>query len=101
MDIKVDINPEQINQAISEAIIKSAIGEQLEKVIKAEVAKISTSYNNPIEAVVRNHIHEAVRDVVKEQYAEKIKELISAKVTEEFTVELFEKLWEAFRSEKY
>jgi hypothetical protein len=56
MEFKVDINAENINKTITEAISKSAIGVELEKVIKKQVAGLSKSYNNPLDAVVGQEI---------------------------------------------
>lgn len=96
MDINVNLDPEQINKVVAEAILQSAIGEQLEKVIDREVQKLSRSYDNPIEGVVRQEIQAAVTNIVHERYAEKIKAMVAQKVTEQFTEELFDKLWSAF-----
>jgi len=96
--INVNVNPEQVNQVVADAIIKSAIGEHLDKAIKAEVDKLSRSYDNPVQKVVQAEIRDAITNIVHEQYAEKIKMLVAEKVTEQFTEELFEKLWNAFTS---
>ncbi|MDP8950117.1 MAG: hypothetical protein M3N00_07730 [Actinomycetota bacterium] len=60
--INVNIDPEEVNKAIADAIIQSAIGKKLERVINQEVEKLSRSYNNPIEAGAAagrtgNHYH--------------------------------------------
>ncbi len=96
MQVKVDLSPEQINQTIAEAIAKSAIGKELDRIINEQVQKLSTSYQNPIEPIVRQHIADAVRTCVQEKYGEQIKTWVTAKVTEQFTEELFDKLWEVF-----
>lgn len=98
MDIKVDISPEAINKAVSDAIIGSAIGAELERVIKDQVSKLSRSYDNPIEVVVRNTIHDCIRDVVAHQFGEQIKAMVAEKVNDQFTAELFDKMWSAFVS---
>ncbi len=96
MQVKVDLSPEQINQTIAEAIAKSAIGKELERIITEKVKELSTSFRNPLEPVISRHIEEIVRTTVQEKFGEQIKAWVSAKVTEQFTEELFNKLWEAF-----
>lgn len=96
--INVNIDPEQVNRAVADAIIKSAIGEQLDKTIKEEVDRLSRSYDNPVQKVVQAEIRDAITKTVHEQYAEKIKAMVAEKVTEQFTEELFDKLWRAFTS---
>lgn len=96
MEVKVDLSPEQINKTIAEAIAKSAIGVQLDRIIKEKVEQLSTSYQNPIAPVVSQHIEATIRTVVQEKYGEQIKTWVKVKVTEQFTEELFNKMWEAF-----
>ncbi len=97
-EINVNLDPEQINRAVADAIIKSAIGEHLDKAIKGEVEKLSRSYDNPVQKIVQAEIRDAITNIVHEQYSGKIKIMVAEKVTEQFTEELFEKLWRAFKS---
>jgi len=98
MEIKVDLNPEQINKTIADAIAKSAIGEELNRIIKEQVKKLSSSYDNPIEKVVHQEIVDQLRAVVTNEYSDVIKKMVQEKVTEEFTKEFFAKLWDSFIS---
>ena len=43
MEIKVDINAEDINKSITKAIAESAIGTELKRAINAEVEKLSST----------------------------------------------------------
>lgn len=96
MEINVNLEPEQINKAVADAIIKSAIGVELDKVIKAQVQSISTSYDSPIKNVVAREIQKAVEDVVRAQYGDFIKSKVAEMVTEQFTEDLFKKMWDSF-----
>lgn len=98
MQLNVDISPEQINQAVADAIIKSAIGDQLQKVIEEEVKKLAQNYNNPIGIVVNRYVHEAIEGIIREKYADRIKELVAEQVTKEFTEDLFSKMWNSFKN---
>ena len=98
MDIKVDISLEAINKAVSDAIINSAIGKELDRIIKDQVSKLTRSYDNPIEAVVKSEIHKCISDVVRTQFGEQIQAMVAEKVTEQFTSDLFNRMWDAFVS---
>ncbi len=94
MELNVNINPEDINKQIVEAVAKSAIGETIEKVIKDEVAKISTSYNNPLERVIRAEIERIVRETIINEHKPQLQKMVSNKLTEQITDDLLSKLWE-------
>lgn len=94
--VRITVDPEQVNKMLSEALLQSAIGEQLEKVINKEVQALSRSYDNPIEKVVKNEIREAITRIINEEYGEKIKTMVAEKVTEQFTKDLFDKLWSSY-----
>ena len=96
MEFKVDINAENINKTITEAIAKSAIGVELDKVIKKQVAELSKSYNNPLAAVVGQEIHKIMQQVITENYSNQIKIWVTERMTEEFTNDIFNKLWKSF-----
>lgn len=98
MNIEVNVSPEQINKAVADAIIESAIGKELDRVIKQEVEKLGRSYNNPIEIAVQREIQNKVVDVVRENYSDFIKAKVTEAVTEKFTEDLFLKLWNSFES---
>lgn len=95
-ELKVELDPQAINKLVAEAILQSAIGTQLEKVINKNIETLSRSYDNPIEPVVQSEIREAVTKIVREKYGEMIRQKVAEKVTEQFTEDLFDKLWQAF-----
>ena len=93
MELNLNIEPEQINKAIAEAVTKSAIGVELNRVINEKVAQLSRSYDNPIKAVVDGLVNEAVRKAVSENYSEQIKKYVAEKMSESFMQEIIDKLW--------
>jgi hypothetical protein len=96
MEVKVDLSPEQINKTIVEAIAKSAIGVELDRIVNEQVKKLSTSYQNPLEPIVSRYISDAVQKCVQEKYGVQITAWVSEKVTEQFTEDLFTKMWDSF-----
>jgi uncharacterized membrane-anchored protein YjiN (DUF445 family) len=80
MQIEVNINPDDVNKQVTEAIIRSALGEKLSKAIATALneALEGNGYNRRsiVEDVVREHIRMAVSEVVHEpETYEKIKML--------------------------
>lgn len=96
MEINVEIKPEQINEAVTNAIIESAIGKHLREVIQKQLKMLDTSYNNPIEPVVKEIIHKEISKLIQETYGEMIRQKVKEQLTEEFVTELVAKLWERF-----
>lgn len=86
--MSLELNPEDINRFVAEAIIKSALGEAVKKAVDKEIASLSQSYNNPIEQVVRNEVAIIIRDVLRAEHLERLKqkltEALSAKLSDEF-----------------
>lgn len=92
--IQVGINPEQVNQLVANAILKSAIGEQVEKIVNEHVAKLSSSWNNPIENVVAAEVQRIVVRVLEANHGEtlrvKIAEAVAAKLTNDLVGKIIE-----------
>lgn len=88
MELNVAIDPEQINKLVAEAVLQSAIGVQVEKLVKAHVDKLSQSYDNPLDSVIRGHISDLVREVLHKEHGDtlraKVVEAVSAKITDDF-----------------
>ena len=81
-----------------EAIAKSAIGTELDRIITEQVEKISSGYQNPIEPIVSRYISDAIQKCVHEKYGPQITVWVAEKVTEKFTEQLFTKMWDSFVS---
>jgi transposase len=97
MEVKVNIpEPEDINKSITAAIAQSAIGVKLREVIEAELAKLSNTYNNPIEKVVQDEIRKLLYQIIRDEYEEPIKEKIREILTEELLSEITFRALEAW-----
>lgn len=96
MDIKVNLEAEDINKEIREAIAKSAIGVELKRAMDKKVKEFSESYRNPLEGIVSDEIVSIVRALVEKEYLPQIKKFIAEKMTDEFVKDLLGKLWEKF-----
>jgi hypothetical protein len=86
--MEISVDHEAVNKMLADAILKSAIGEAVEKAIKNQISSLTTSYNNPIESVIASHVHQIAREILVEQHGQLIRERIaaalSAKLTDDF-----------------
>jgi hypothetical protein len=96
MEIKVDVNAEQINQAVAEAIAKSVVGEKIKEFIEKSLKDMTSSYGNPIEPVVRNLVLESVRDYLVANYKPKLEELVKQRITDEMVAAFIDKVWQTY-----
>lgn len=101
MELNVSIDPEQINQMVTEAVLQSSIGAAVNTSIENYVKKMSSAYNNPIDDVVKSEVSKAIKKVVEEKMGGVIEAVVREKVTEEFTRNVFDKLWEGFEKNFY
>jgi hypothetical protein len=101
MQIAVDLDPEAVNQQVSEAIIKSALGARLNQEIdKALNAILNQGFysQNVIKDVVEQEIAVVVRGLVSQpEVRERVKAIVSAYLAERLTDEVLsnalDKLW--------
>lgn len=71
-DLKFNIDQAALQQALIDAVIKSALGGAIEKVI-AEAMGVNR-YDSPVKKAIDEVISRTVREVMQEKYAEKIKQ---------------------------
>jgi hypothetical protein len=65
MNIKVDINTEEVNQAVVQAIINSAIGEKIkEEVEKGLTEKKGFSSETIIESAIKSTVHAEITKMI-------------------------------------
>lgn len=52
MDIKLDIQPEIIQQEVVKAILASSLGDSIKKVIDSEIKELSNTFNKGLKTEV-------------------------------------------------
>lgn len=99
MEIKLDFNPEEVAQKMTEAIITSTFKEIFAKAVTEECKRLtenSWSANNVIQTAVREYMRDTIRGLLNTEYKEQIGALIRTKITgerlEKLTDELVEKI---------
>lgn len=90
-DIKVVVDPEDVNKAISEAVMKSIIGEELQKAVKELTS--SWKFKEVMEKTVGSEIERLVSFSIREKFdSPEVKAQIKAMVVEKLTDETIMKI---------
>jgi hypothetical protein len=73
---EIQLTPEQVNQFLADAILRSKIGEAVEVAVKDVVTKLSAQYNNPFTAVIEQEVRSLLIKEIRDNYSEKLSEQI-------------------------
>lgn len=82
MEFQINLDPEQINKNITEAVAKSAIGKELQRAIEKAVKDLSQSYNNPFEHIIKMEIEKLIREEVT-KHLDHIRDEVAKRLTTE------------------
>lgn len=85
MDIKLDIDAQQINDMVSKAVIESAIGDALKSSIDEQVKKLNRGWDSPLDSIVRQEVQAACFRILREEYKEEIESVVKDKLAEQIT----------------
>lgn len=94
VELNVQLDPEQINAMVSQAILQSAIGEEIRKAVEGHIRRLTTGYDSAIGKIVEKIVNEEVRNVVGLQFTPLVKEKVQESLTEELVGKLINKAWE-------
>ena len=73
----MDLTPQQVNEFLSNAILKSAIGEHIEKAIERVLGDLKSSYNNPFDNAIKGEIGKQINTLLQtEPYKERIRQVV-------------------------
>jgi len=110
MDIKLDINPESIQEEVVRAILASSLGNNIRKVIDDEIKDLSNTYNKALKIEVQNAITNHITAILRsEEYSNRLKDAVNAKLASNITDEFldavvktaFEKIEKNYSSSYY
>ena len=93
MDIKVDINSKQIEKQVTEAIIKSAIGEKIKESIDSMMKDGGYRIDSIIEKVVESEMKSIIRNTIVIEQNDTIKKLVTKAITEEAIQKVIDKVF--------
>jgi hypothetical protein len=101
-DLKIKLpEPEDINRQITDAIAKSVIGEKLKEAVEAEVLKLSSTYNNPIQKIVEDEVRKLLYQIVRDEYGEVLRTKIREALTDELLNDLVFRALDAYTASRY
>lgn len=94
MDVKLNITPEQIDELVRNAILRSALGTKIDEAIKSHLTdwKLSESVNREVSAA----LSAIIRDVVgaDQLLRARIHAAVTEKLTDECLSKLLENVWD-------
>ena len=77
MDIKIDLNPLDIEQAVVTAVIDSSLGEAIGEIVQREIDELSQSRSRGVLAqAIQQEVRKIVLCVLRDEYAEKIRDAV-------------------------
>ena len=88
---ELKIDPEMVNKTISESILKSTLGVQIEKAVKEQLKKFETSWSMQefVDKAVAQEINSVIRAAVNEPpVRNRIKALVMEKVSDDLVNKL-------------
>lgn len=99
-DIKVELNGDDVNRAIADAIVKSVLGDTIVKMTNDYVKGLSNAWDNPVKKVVEAEVQTLVEQLVTER-AEEIKTKVRAQLADEMVTKLVTAAIEKFTKSLY
>jgi len=77
VDIKIDLNPLDIEQAVVTAVIDSSLGEAIGEIVQREIDELSQSRSRGVLAqAIQQEVRKIVLCVLRDEYAEKIRDAV-------------------------
>lgn len=88
--MNINIEPKQIERAIAEAVINSAIGKTIDDVINGELKAMADQWNDksPLKQAIRKEVSNIVYQLVRDEYSESIKAAVREQLTEKVLLEI-------------
>ena len=93
MNIDVKIDSDAINRAVTDAIINSALGAEIEKAIKDVITAAGRPWDSPIKKVVERFVNEIVYDILSKEHQEVLRTKVRELITDELLTELVHQAW--------
>lgn len=104
MDLKVDINAEEVMGHVKKAILDSSLGKHIQEAIEKIVDEINkTGYGRDdiITQAVKTEVRQVIETTIKETFRGRIEKQVKEKITEEFIDNCFTKLWTAWQESRW
>ena len=93
MDVKVDVDPKKVEEAIVNAVVQSSLGDKIRKVVEEELQKMGNSWdsNDPLSRAIRGELNSIAIEILRKEYKDKLTEAIKQKMSEDFVNKMVDK----------
>lgn len=99
MDLKVNLDPNEVNVQIAKIVVESSIGIHIKAAIEKNMKSLLEGYQNPIELAIKDIVLEIVKDEVRKKES-LIRETVSRGLTEKMVTSVMVK-FEKYLGEKF
>lgn len=93
--MQVNIEPDDIQQAIVDAVIASTLGEAIKSVIQKELDDLCQHREGAIKKAIRLEIQKIVLFVIRDEYGEVIRAAVREELSDRLVTEIASKALEA------
>src|SRR5688572_7670909 len=94
LDVQFNIDPKQIEQMIVDAVLRSTLGELVNKEVNEAIKKLDR-YDGPLRNAIAAQVQRIVYDLINTEYAEEIRTAARKHMTEETVNEVTKLAFEA------
>ena len=88
----MQLTPEQVNEFVAKAVLESQIGEAVQGAMKRVMEDLKKSYNNPFDAVIKEHVNAIIDKEVITTYRPILEAGIKEALNNHMTEEVVEKI---------
>lgn len=82
-DIKIELNPEDINKSVADMIAKSVLGSTIAKMVDQTITDISRSYDNPVKKLIEQLVKVEIEKILTKESHTRIVDLTRKHLTDE------------------
>ncbi len=82
--INVNVSPDDIESAIVQAVMDSALGVTVAEIVQKEIEGLANKWQDtPLRRAIKQEVQRVVVSVVSEEYSERIKQAVRDELTDE------------------
>lgn len=87
MTIAINLTPQDIENYVKEALIKSSIGKAIQTAVDSVLNK---SYDNPIDKEIKAMVGRIAYELLHEKYKDQVKQLVQAQIEKVVTDQMLQ-----------
>ena len=95
MELKLNLDPEQINKMVSEAVLASTIGTTIKQVVEEKIRDLN-GYDSPLKKAIGQSILAEIAKIIDKAHGEALRTAIRSQMTDEVVTKISTAAWNAF-----